>query len=182
MTRMVSFDGAGMKVLTLVYAYVDGKVLMLERAPTKAFLPGWFVAPGGKVEPGEDVLESGAREFFEETGMQVSGLKFKGSYTYFSADKSNQCGVNYIFLANQVTGTFKAQVEDGTLHWMTVEEILAHDKIMCDHKEWLKQIFTSPDHFACVASWNGANPELGWDRNVEWADSRAYFEGLAKAA
>ena len=177
MTNVVEFDGVPVKVLTLVYAYVDGKVLTLERAATKAFLPGFFVAPGGKVEAGEDVLESGAREFFEETGLRATGLKLRGSYTYFNTDPTNRCGVIYLLVADGVEGEFESDVADGILRWMTVEDLLAHDKVMCDHKTWLKRLFMSNDHFACVGGWRERVRDVPWDGKVGWADSLAYFAG-----
>lgn len=171
----VSFDGVAVQVLTLVYAYVDGKVLTLERAATKTFLPGWLVGLGGKVEPGETVLEGAAREFTEESGLVAKGLELRGSYTFMNTVASNRAGVIYLFVADGVEGEFKAEVEDGTLRWLTVAELLANDKVMIDHKRWLGRIFENRDHFACVGSWEERFTA------VEWADSRRYFEGRVRA-
>ncbi len=182
MVRTVSFDGAGVQVLTLVYARdAQGRILKLERAPTKKFLPGWFVGLGGKVEAGENVFAAAEREFAEETGMTVCNLSLRGTYTFMTETPSNRCGVIYLFESFDVDGEFKADVADGTLHWLTLDEILANDKVMPDHKVWLKHIFTTQDHFACVGSWK---PPVNGTLNVgeEWADSRAYFEMLARAA
>ena len=182
MTRTVSFDGAGVQVLTLVYARdAQGRILKLERAASKKFLPGWFVGLGGKVEAGENVFDAAAREFEEETGMRAGPLSLRGTYTFMTDTPSNRCGVIYLFEAASVEGDFRAEVEDGTLHWLTLEEILANDKVMHDHKEWLGEIFANGNHFACVGSWK--RPEDG-GANVgeEWADSRAYFEMRAQAA
>lgn len=165
----VAFDGTPLKVLTLVYAIVDGKVLTLERGPHKTFLPGWYVAPGGKVESGEDVIQSGEREFFEETGMRLKGARLRGSYTFFTVEEKNRSGVIYLIAGDGIEGTFKPDVADGTLHWLTLAELLASDKVMPDHKAWIIALMTSDDHFACVGSWQeGA-------RAAEWADSREYF-------
>ncbi len=170
MTKHVKFDGAGVQVHTLVYAVKDGKILTLERAATKRFLPGWYVGLGGKVEAGENVFDGAAREFEEETGMRINGLKLRGSYTFMTEMPDNRCGVIYMFVGDGVEGEFKADVDDGTLRWMTVDELLASDKVMVDHKVWLARIFDTNDHFACVGSW-----EEG-PRAAEWADSLAYFE------
>lgn len=165
----VKFDGTDLKVLTLVYAHVGGKVLTLERGAHKKFLPGWFVAPGGKVEAGEDVVESGAREFWEETGLTIQNLRLRGSYTFFTEEPHNRSGVIYLLVGDGVEGDFKVDVEDGILRWLTVEELCASDKVMPDHKVWIKELMTTNNHFACAGSWTeGA-------RAAEWADSRIYF-------
>ena len=168
----VPFDGAAVQILTLVYAHVDGKILTLERAATKKFLPGWYVGLGGKVEAGETVEQGAAREFTEETGLVAKGLVLRGTYSFVTVMPNNRCGVIYIFLADGVEGDFRAEVADGTLRWMALEELLASEKVMPDHKVWLKEIFTTGNHFACVGSWEeGATA-------VEWADSRTYFQQL----
>ncbi len=169
MPKQIGFDKADVQVLTLVYAVKDGRILTLERAATKRFLPGWFVGLGGKVEHGENVFDGAAREFEEETGMRALGLKLRGSYTFMTETPSNRCGVIYLFETHDIEGEFVADVVDGTLRWMTVEELLASDKVMPDHKVWLGRIFASDDHFACVGSWEeGA-------KAVEWADSLGFF-------
>lgn len=169
MTNTVSFDGTDLKVLTLVYAYVEGRVLTLERGAHKKFLAGWFVAPGGKVEAGEDVIASGEREFLEETGMRLVGAKLRGSYTFFTEEESNRSGVIYLIVGEGVEGDFRPDVEDGTLRWLTVEELLASEKVMPDHKVWIREIFSTSNHFACAGSWKEGQ------RAAEWADSRGYF-------
>ncbi|RYG59017.1 MAG: NUDIX domain-containing protein [Alphaproteobacteria bacterium] len=172
MAKHVSFDGTDVQVLTLVYAVRDGWVLTLERAATKRFLPGWFVGLGGKVERGENVFAGAAREFEEETGMRVTGLSLRGSYTFVTEMPENRCGVIYLFVGDGVEGEFVADVADGTLRWMTVDELMASDKVMPDHKVWLGRIFENDDHFACLGSWEeGA-------RAVEWADSLGYYQKL----
>lgn len=175
MAKHVSFNGADVQVLTLVYAVRGDTVLTLQRAATKKFLPNWLVGLGGKVEAGENVFEGAAREFEEETGMRAKNLSLRGTYTFMTEMPNNRCGVIYIFVTHDIKGTFQTDVEDGTLHWMTVPELLASDKVMPDHKVWLGRIFESDDHFACVGSWEeGA-------KAAEWADSIGFF-ARAKAA
>lgn len=51
----------------------DNKVLLLQK-PKR----GWWVAPGGKMEPGESVRDSCIREFREETGIYLKTLILRG--------------------------------------------------------------------------------------------------------
>ena len=43
----------------------DEHVLLLKK-PRR----GWYVAPGGKMDPGESIYEAAVREFTEETGAK----------------------------------------------------------------------------------------------------------------
>ena len=175
----VQFDGTPVQVLTLVYLVKDGKVLMLERAAHKRFLPGWIVAPGGKVEPGEDIVDAGVREFEEETGLQVKGkVRLRGSYTFMTNKAHNRSGVIYLLEAHGYEGDFKAEVADGTLRWMTPQDIYAAPMVMADHKTFMHVLLESDDAVACIGSWMSDEQEGA----VEWADSRAYFEARAEAA
>ncbi|OWT58995.1 Nudix family hydrolase [Candidimonas nitroreducens] len=49
----------------------DGALLLAERPADKPW-PGWWELPGGKIEPGETVLQALARELDEELGIQVT--------------------------------------------------------------------------------------------------------------
>lgn len=49
----------------------DGTVLLGNRPADKPW-PGWWELPGGKLEPGESVLQALARELHEELGIEVT--------------------------------------------------------------------------------------------------------------
>jgi len=48
----------------------DGTVLLGNRPADKPW-PGWWELPGGKLEPGESVMQALARELLEELGIQI---------------------------------------------------------------------------------------------------------------
>jgi 8-oxo-dGTP diphosphatase len=48
----------------------DGTVLLGNRPEDKPW-PGWWELPGGKLEPGESVMQALARELHEELGIQI---------------------------------------------------------------------------------------------------------------
>ncbi|MEW9107254.1 NUDIX domain-containing protein, partial [Paenibacillus sp.] len=59
----------------------DGdRVLLMNRPDSKGF-PG-YLAPGGKIEFPESLTEGAIREVYEETGLRVSGLIYKGLDEY----------------------------------------------------------------------------------------------------
>lgn len=49
----------------------DGRLLLGQRPEGKPW-PGWWELPGGKLEPGETVLQALARELHEEIGIRVT--------------------------------------------------------------------------------------------------------------
>jgi 8-oxo-dGTP pyrophosphatase MutT (NUDIX family) len=53
-----------------VYVNVNGKLLVLERAPDKSEPLTWGI-PGGKLEADEETADGAIRELFEETGIDV---------------------------------------------------------------------------------------------------------------
>ncbi|WUR14326.1 NUDIX domain-containing protein [[Empedobacter] haloabium] len=61
----------------------NGDVLLGQRPPGKPYA-GYWEFPGGKVDPGETVLEALKREFMEELGIEV-----------LSADE--WCGVEHVY-------------------------------------------------------------------------------------
>src|SRR3984893_3630699 len=59
----------------------DNQVLLLQK-PRR----GCWVAPGGKMEPGESVRDSCVREFREETGIYLKNPNIKGLFTFIMKD------------------------------------------------------------------------------------------------
>lgn len=172
--KSAAFDGAEVKVFTMVYAVDGEKVLVLRRSDEKKFLPGRVMAVGGKVEPGEDVFESARREFEEETGLRAGKLQFRGTYTYVGPGVHNPAGVVYLFTVENWEGIFREKVDDGTLMWLTLEEIMALPNMGEDNKRCLEMVLRSPDMVACIAGWNEGEM-------LEWADARSFFEARRAA-
>src|SRR6185312_14000959 len=82
----------------------DDHVLLLKK-PRR----GWYVAPGGKVDPGESIYEAAVREFKEETGANPIQPHLKGVYTMVITDAIGETAKDewmlHTFLANDLSGT-----------------------------------------------------------------------------
>ena len=98
----------------------DNKVLLLQK-PRR----GWWVAPGGKMEPGESAKESCIREFREETGIYLLNPKIKGIFTFVIKDGDQVVSewMMFTFNATEATGVHLERSEEGLLAWHPIEEI-----------------------------------------------------------
>jgi 8-oxo-dGTP diphosphatase len=92
----------------------DDQVLLLQK-PRR----GWWVAPGGKMEPGESVKDSVTREFREETGLYLKNPILKGVFTFII--KENEKVVSewmmFTFYANEFDGEALEKSEEGKVSW-----------------------------------------------------------------
>ncbi|MBH0230938.1 8-oxo-dGTP diphosphatase [Halobacillus yeomjeoni] len=100
---------------------VDDYVLMLKK-PRR----GWYVAPGGKMESGENIKDSAVREFKEETGLSVDQPELRGSFTFIMRDgeKTTQEWMMFTFFSTSYTGELLDVSEEGELEWVPVDEVL----------------------------------------------------------
>ncbi|MCA0984619.1 8-oxo-dGTP diphosphatase [Halobacillus yeomjeoni] len=100
---------------------VDDHVLMLKK-PRR----GWYVAPGGKMESGENIKDSAVREFKEETGLSVDQPELRGSFTFIMRDgeKTTHEWMMFTFFSTSYTGELLDVSEEGELEWVPVDEVL----------------------------------------------------------
>lgn len=62
----------------------DGTILLIRRARRSTMDPGTWELPGGKVDPGEQLIDALSREVAEETGLTVlSAVPFDVSHFAF---------------------------------------------------------------------------------------------------
>ncbi|MDE3840090.1 NUDIX hydrolase [Bacillus methanolicus] len=98
----------------------DNKVLLLQK-PRR----NWWVAPGGKMEPGESVKDSCIREYREETGIYLRNPKIKGIFTFImkEGDRVLSEWMMFSFLATEADGVNLDQSEEGILAWHELDNI-----------------------------------------------------------
>ena len=100
----------------------DNQVLLLKK-PRR----DWYVAPGGKMDPGESIYDAAVREFEEETGATPVRPHIKGIYTMMIVDKESKELLNewmlYTFVAWDLIGTPYESNREGLLEWHPIESL-----------------------------------------------------------
>lgn len=106
----------------------NDRILLLLRAATDPWKPGWWDLPGGHLDEDETPLEGATRETLEEAGLVVSRLQKVEArpmgriIKYFFVTRSYEGSVS--LNPNPDTGI----IEHDEYKWMTLEEIEAIDK------------------------------------------------------
>ncbi|MEK5068562.1 NUDIX hydrolase [Sporosarcina sp. FSL K6-1508] len=100
----------------------DNHVLLLKK-PRR----DWYVAPGGKMDPGESILETAVREFTEETGAVPIDPSLKGVYTMVIMDENGENVKNewmlHTFIAFDLAGEPFETTTEGVLEWHPVDSL-----------------------------------------------------------
>ncbi|MEH6992636.1 8-oxo-dGTP diphosphatase [Neobacillus drentensis] len=98
----------------------DNQVLMLKK-PRR----GWWVAPGGKMEPGESVRDSCIREYREETGIYLKNPQLKGIFTFIMKENDQVLSewMMFTFFAIDSDGMQVDESDEGKLEWQLLEHL-----------------------------------------------------------
>jgi len=111
-----------MKNTTLCYIEKDGKYLMIHRIKKKndENHDKW-IGIGGKLEQGETPYDCVRREVFEETGLTLDKLSYRGIITFVS----NEYGTEYmhLFHSKSFSGYVKTDCDEGMLEWINKSKL-----------------------------------------------------------
>ncbi len=122
---------AHLDVRTVVILFRGDRLLLLRRAPWKAFAPNRWTGLGGKVEPSElsDLDASARREIFEETDLtanEFAGLRLSRVLTFDHPIEGLVCLLYYV--AQSFTDRVPA-CSEGILQWVEPTELTSLDLI-----------------------------------------------------
>ncbi|OPA81236.1 DNA mismatch repair protein MutT [Paenibacillus selenitireducens] len=100
----------------------DGDRVLLINRPSKRGFPG-YIGPGGKVDFPESLSEGAAREVYEETGLIVKDLIYKGLDEFVDPDKNFRYMV-FNYVATSFEGELLEHPPEGELLWVPIQEAL----------------------------------------------------------
>jgi 8-oxo-dGTP diphosphatase len=137
------------RLFTMCMIQNGDNVLLIKRPDERGF-PG-YLAPGGKIDFPESLVDGAIREVKEETGLDVSNLVFKGIDEYVNPKKN----VRYMVF-NYWTDTFQGALLDdppeGELVWVQISEALE-----LPMQNWFKErfpLFFEPGTFEIQRVWD----------------------------
>lgn len=85
---------------------------------------GKYNGLGGKMDPGEDVVECMRRELREEAGIECLELGLRGTISWPGFGKHGEDWFGFVFLVTRHEGTPPASNPEGNLEWVAIEDIL----------------------------------------------------------
>ncbi|WP_263866888.1 8-oxo-dGTP diphosphatase [Paenibacillus rhizovicinus] len=150
----------------------DGNNVLLINRPDKKGFPG-YIAPGGKVDFPESIVNGAIREVQEETGLIVKDIVYKGLDEFCEPDQ----GLRYMvfnYLATSFEGELLAHPPEGELIW--VDKAKALELPMQD---WFKRrfpLFFEPGTFELSFVWKEETDE------TVAATIKYYERGLREAS
>ena len=105
-----------MKNTTLCYLEKDGRYLMLHRTKKeKDCNKDKWIGIGGHFEEGESPYDCAIREIFEETGLLVAALRYRGVVTFVSDEW--ECEQMHLFTSSDFLGEMHT-CDEGELAWV----------------------------------------------------------------
>lgn len=108
---------------SIIYIEKDGKYLMLHRTRKENDTnKDKWIGVGGKFEEGETPEECARRETFEETGLSLDNLFYRGIVTFIS-DKY-PAEQMHLFKSTAFSGRIK-ECDEGELDWIEKEKLLS---------------------------------------------------------
>lgn len=80
---------------------------------------------GGKLERNEDIVTSARRELFEESGLQASDLRLRGTISWPGFGPNGEDWFGFVFLVSEFTGTVPIANDEGPLEWVEFDRVMA---------------------------------------------------------
>lgn len=138
------------KVQTSVtnFIYCGDEFLMLKRGSHKRIDPNRLNGIGGRVDPGEDMLNTVIRETEEETGYKVTSnqIQFRGLLKLEGGYAEDWIVGIFMIEVKDKTIPIGNHTDDGELMWIHKDKVLdTKYELIDDLKYYFKQLIDSDD-------------------------------------
>lgn len=109
------------RLYTVCYLEKDDDILMLYRNKMENDInEGKWIGVGGKIEFNESPFECVKREVFEETGLKVNNLFFRGIILFVYGNYNDYI---YVFSSDDFSGNM-IDCDEGELHYINRNKVL----------------------------------------------------------
>lgn len=113
---------------TICFIKKGDKILLLNR--NKKPTMGMWNGVGGKIENNETPYEGIIRETFEETGIELQSVMYKGNVIFKEKDEPQNSEGMFVFLADLPDGVHMdtpLSTAEGILEWKSIDWVLDGD-------------------------------------------------------
>lgn len=121
--------------VTVIGLNSDNQVLLIKRKRDPA--AGWWAMPGGYVDWNETLIQTAAREYKEETNLDLMNLKFFGLYDDLNRDKDGRQNVDHCYVGQvSPNSTLKLHPDEVIeAKWFSFDNL--PENIAFDHRDML---------------------------------------------
>ncbi|MCD4686741.1 MAG: NUDIX domain-containing protein [Anaerolineae bacterium] len=108
---------------TLCFITHGDDMLLLKRGLHKRVFPGQYNGVGGHIERDEDPISGAIREMQEETGLDITNVRFRGMI-HVDAGAASSGIIVFVVTAEAISRDF-TDCDEGTLAWVPRDQIMA---------------------------------------------------------
>jgi 8-oxo-dGTP diphosphatase len=124
----------------------QGRVLMVRRRnPPNA---GRLALPGGRIEPGEPLLEAAVRELYEETGIRAEPLRVLTAIDQLHYDEHGRLAYHYVVIVvicRWVEGFGVAGDDASEVHWLDPQRVQGEPSICASARDVAARLLSADD-------------------------------------
>jgi len=121
------------KLMTLLFLRREDEILLALKK--RGFGVGKWNGVGGKVEPGETIVQAAVRECQEEIGVTPAAPKLVGRLKFLDESDPNFCHDAHIFIATKWHGV-PHETEEMRPQWFALAQI-PYEHMWSDDQLWL---------------------------------------------